>query len=274
MHARRINLRGGRPGNGGEGRDVVTAAVQAMGEINTVVEADRRHHHDDRRDRVPDQSAGAQCGCRSGARGRTGPRLCGSRLGGAQPGAAQRDVGQRDQGLIQDSVRKVENGSELVEPLRPDAQEIVASVKRVSDIVAEIAAASQEQAGGIEQVGKAMLQMDQVTQENAAQTEELSSTAQALATHAQQMQSMVSRFRSTQTIDGRLPCENGACCEDGAHCRAAKNGQVAGQPVAKRGAESRSRNGNGRQVRRILSGAGCARSNSTGWRNSDNCARV
>jgi len=97
--------------------------------------------------------------------------------------------------LIQDSVRKVETGSELVNRSGQTLTDIVASVKRVTDIVAEIAAASQEQATGIEQVTKAVSQMDQVTQNNSAQTEELASTSQTLASHATQMQAMVSRFR-------------------------------------------------------------------------------
>ncbi|MCW5978807.1 MAG: MCP four helix bundle domain-containing protein [Bryobacteraceae bacterium] len=96
--------------------------------------------------------------------------------------------------LIQDSVRKVENGSELVNNSGRTLQEIVSSVKRVTDIVAEIAAASQEQATGIEQVTKAMAQMDQVTQQNSAQTEELSSTAQSLSSHAEQLQALVAKF--------------------------------------------------------------------------------
>ena len=96
--------------------------------------------------------------------------------------------------LIQDSVRKVEAGSELVNRSGQTLTEIVSSVKRVTDIVGEIAAASQQQSVGIEQVTKAMAQMDQVTQTNSAQTEELSSTSQTLATHATQMQALVARF--------------------------------------------------------------------------------
>jgi methyl-accepting chemotaxis protein len=104
--------------------------------------------------------------------------------------------------LIQDSVRKVENGSGLVTKSGETLREIIASVKRVNDIVAEISAASHEQSVGVEQVNKAMIQMDQVTQNNSSQTEELSatagtlsSTAQSLSSHAQQLQGLVGRFR-------------------------------------------------------------------------------
>jgi methyl-accepting chemotaxis protein len=97
--------------------------------------------------------------------------------------------------LIQDSVRKVESGSDLVNRSGQTLTEIVVSVKRVTDIVAEIAAASQEQATGIEQVSKAMAQMDQVTSNNSAQTEELSSTAEELSSTAEQLQALTAQFQ-------------------------------------------------------------------------------
>ena len=64
----------------------------------------------------------------------------------------------------------------------------------MTDIIAEIAAASREQSAGIDQVNQAVTQMDEVTQSNAAQTEELSSTAQALADQAEELQALVARF--------------------------------------------------------------------------------
>lgn len=97
--------------------------------------------------------------------------------------------------LIQDSVQKVEIGSEMVTKSGRTLEEIVGSVKRVSDIIGEIAAASAEQSSGIDQINKAVSQMDQVTQANAAQTEELSSTAQTLTARAGQLQSLVGRFK-------------------------------------------------------------------------------
>jgi methyl-accepting chemotaxis protein len=97
--------------------------------------------------------------------------------------------------LIQDSVRKVETGTELVRQSGETLTEIVTSVKRVTDIVSEIAASSAEQSTGISQVGQAMSQMDKVTQANTAQTEELSATAQSLSEQAERMQQLVARFQ-------------------------------------------------------------------------------
>ena len=97
--------------------------------------------------------------------------------------------------LIQDSVNKVQNGTELVNRSGQTLNDIVTSVKRVSDIVCEIAAASKEQLTGVEQVNKAMSQMDRVTQANAAQTEEMSGTSGMLLQHARTLSDNVARFR-------------------------------------------------------------------------------
>jgi methyl-accepting chemotaxis protein len=101
-------------------------------------------------------------------------------------------------GLIQDSVKKVDMGTDLVNRSGSTLNEIVTSVKRVTDIVNEIAAASQEQATGIEQVNKAVLQMDEVTQRNATQTEEMSATAQTLTDHATHLRQLVNQFQLSQ----------------------------------------------------------------------------
>ncbi|HEY3304585.1 MAG TPA: methyl-accepting chemotaxis protein [Candidatus Binatia bacterium] len=97
--------------------------------------------------------------------------------------------------LIQDSVEKVESGSELVTKSGATLGEIVSSVKRVTDIVGEIAAASEEQSSGIDQVNRAVTQMDRVVQTNAAQSEELSSTARSLTAQAGELQALVARFK-------------------------------------------------------------------------------
>ncbi len=100
--------------------------------------------------------------------------------------------------LINDSVRKVDAGTELVNRSGATLTEIVTSVKRVTDIITEIAAASREQSTGIDQVNKAVTQMDAVTQRNASQTEEMSATAQALTEQAGQLRDLVGRFKLGQ----------------------------------------------------------------------------
>ena len=64
---------------------------------------------------------------------------------------AQRSAGAAKEikNLIQDSLHKVEKGSELVNLSGATLQGIVGSVKRVTDIVGEIAAAASEQSLGV-----------------------------------------------------------------------------------------------------------------------------
>jgi len=97
--------------------------------------------------------------------------------------------------LIQDSVRKVADGSVLVTQSGQTLQQIVASVKKVSDIVAEIAAASREQSSGIAQVNRAVLQMDELTQQNAALVEQATTASQGMAREAQALHEMMGSYR-------------------------------------------------------------------------------
>ena len=96
--------------------------------------------------------------------------------------------------LIQDSVRKVGDGSLLVTQSGQTLEQIVISVKKVSDIVAEIAAASREQSLGIEQVGRAVMQMDELTQQNAALVEQGTAASQNMTAEASALNGMMARY--------------------------------------------------------------------------------
>ncbi len=100
--------------------------------------------------------------------------------------------------LIDDSVSKVENGSQLVMSAGNTMQQVVESVRRVTDVVTEISAASREQSTGIEQVNQAISHMDQSTQENAALVEEATAAAQSLQEQARQLERAVNVFKLRQ----------------------------------------------------------------------------
>ena len=96
--------------------------------------------------------------------------------------------------LIDDSVAKVDAGSQLVEQAGATMTEVVASVRRVTDVVGEISAASQEQSAGIEEVNRAITLMDEGTQQNAALVEQAAAAAQSLQDQAGTLASLVARF--------------------------------------------------------------------------------
>ncbi len=97
--------------------------------------------------------------------------------------------------LIDDSVAKVDVGSQLVKQAGETMQEVVTSVKRVTDIVGEISSASQEQSAGINEVGQAITQMDEGTQQNAALVEQAAAAAQSLQDQASTLAALVGRFK-------------------------------------------------------------------------------
>jgi methyl-accepting chemotaxis protein len=107
--------------------------------------------------------------------------------------------------LIQDSVRKVTEGTKLVDDSGKALKEIVNGVKKVTDVMAEIANSSREQASGIEQVNKAITMMDDVTQQNAALVEQTSAAAQSLTAHAGGMQQLMSRYNVAESVDAAQP---------------------------------------------------------------------
>lgn len=96
--------------------------------------------------------------------------------------------------LIDESVSRVQQGSELVDTAANTMSEIVRSVTQVNDIMGEIASASDEQRRGIEQVAQAVSQMDQVTQQNAALVEQAAAATDSLSGQAERLSTLVSAF--------------------------------------------------------------------------------
>ena len=89
--------------------------------------------------------------------------------------------------LIEGTVKKVKEGSELVERTHGAFSEVSKSAAKVADLVSEIAAASNEQAQGIDQINRAVTEMDKVTQQTAANAEESASASEEMNAQAGQM---------------------------------------------------------------------------------------
>jgi methyl-accepting chemotaxis protein len=100
--------------------------------------------------------------------------------------------------LIQDSHKKVDEGSSLVTDSGATLEQLVSAVKQVSDIISEIAAASEEQSSGIEQVNKAVMQLDAMTQQNSALVEEASAASESMADQAQSLAVMMDKYNVAQ----------------------------------------------------------------------------
>ena len=93
--------------------------------------------------------------------------------------------------LIEESVNKTQNGTQITKKVGESLGNIVTNVKRVTDLVAEIAAASQEQSEGVNQLNTAVNQMDSVTQQNASSAEESAAASEELSAQAEGLTKIV-----------------------------------------------------------------------------------
>jgi methyl-accepting chemotaxis protein len=119
----------------GKGGEVVDEVVDTMASINTASRRSRGHHRRDRRHRLPDQHPGAQCGGGGGARRRTGPRLRGRAPPKCARWPALRRAAREIKELIQDSVGKVDAGSELVSRAGGTMKEVVVGIQQVTALM-------------------------------------------------------------------------------------------------------------------------------------------
>jgi methyl-accepting chemotaxis protein len=97
--------------------------------------------------------------------------------------------------LIEDSVKKINDGSKLAAQAGFTMEEILSSIRGVTGMMSDITAASVEQSAGIEQINQAIAQMDNVTQQNAALVEQAAAAAEALEEQAQNLAIAVDCFR-------------------------------------------------------------------------------
>jgi methyl-accepting chemotaxis protein len=101
------------------------------------------------------------------------------------------DAAKNTANLIEGTVKKVKEGSELVAKTSAEFAQVASDSSKMSELVAEIAAASTEQSQGIEQINRAVGEMDKVVQQNAANAEESASASEEMNAQAEQMKGFV-----------------------------------------------------------------------------------
>lgn len=97
--------------------------------------------------------------------------------------------------LIEDSVKRVENGAKLVNESGRTLTDIVTQVKKVTDIVSDISAASQEQSEGISLVNAAITNLDEATQQNAVLVEKASTASQSTTAQTDDLIELIQFFK-------------------------------------------------------------------------------
>lgn len=93
--------------------------------------------------------------------------------------------------LIEGTVKKVTEGSDLVNDTNRAFTEVADSTARVAGLIGEISRASNEQAQGITQINQAVSEMDKITQNNVSSAEESASASEEMSAQAEQMKLMV-----------------------------------------------------------------------------------
>ena len=97
--------------------------------------------------------------------------------------------------LINDSVEKIEDGSQLVLDAGHTMEEIVTSIRTVTQMIGDISIASDEQSTGIGQANSAILEMEEMTQQNAALVKQSAATAVHLKDQAIALANAVDYFK-------------------------------------------------------------------------------
>lgn len=108
-------------------------------------------------------------------------------------------------GLINESVERIDQGTQLASESGEVLQGINGSINGVAEMINQIAKASSEQADGIKQVHTAIAQIDGVTQQNAALVEETSASSESLSEQARILQQDMAFFKTSATRSSLMP---------------------------------------------------------------------
>jgi len=110
------------------------------------------------------------------------------------------DAAKDIKSLIEESVQRIDTGTQLADKSGEMLTGISESIKSVATMIESISAASKEQASGIQQVNMSITDIDRVTQENAALVEETTAAANSLSQEAVRLTSNMSFFKTGQGV--------------------------------------------------------------------------
>ena len=97
--------------------------------------------------------------------------------------------------LIENAIRKVDDGAETTETAVKTLQSIVESAKEVSDIMEKISSAVHEQAAGFEKVNQELLHIDDITKRNSENAEYTATAARKLSAQADELNQVLFRHQ-------------------------------------------------------------------------------
>jgi methyl-accepting chemotaxis protein len=118
--------------------------------------------------------------------------------------AEVRKLAERAQGASKEIRELTGSGVKVAERSGALIARLVPDIARTAELVRGISAAAQEQASGATQIHGAIDQLNRVVQQNASGAEELSATAAALASQADEMRGRVAFFRAAADAPAAL----------------------------------------------------------------------
>ncbi len=98
-------------------------------------------------------------------------------------------------GLIEDSISKVQAGTEIAKETSGALDSIVTGIADATNLVSEIANASNDQAAAITQIDEGINQVSIVTQGNAATSEESAAASEEMSAQAETLQELIGSFK-------------------------------------------------------------------------------
>ena len=97
--------------------------------------------------------------------------------------------------LIEDSILKTRNGSEIAGKTSEKLAAISATVDGIVDIIGGISIASNEQAASLDQIAQAISQVSTVVQDNSATSEQCAAASEELSNQAQNLKNLIGRYK-------------------------------------------------------------------------------
>lgn len=97
--------------------------------------------------------------------------------------------------MIEDSIRKVSNGSKIADETAKSLGGIIESIDKIVELISNIAVASNDQATAVSQIDQAIGQVSTVVQTNSATSEECAAASEELSNQAANLKESVAKYK-------------------------------------------------------------------------------
>jgi len=109
--------------------------------------------------------------------------------------ARSADAARETTTMIEGSIDKVNNGTDIANRTAEALSEIVDGISTVTELVSQIAVASNEQALGVDQINQGIIQISNVVQSTSATAQETAAASEELSSQADLLKQEVSTFK-------------------------------------------------------------------------------